>query len=971
MGRVKNYLRYAHEDSFGIIAASQAGVGIKLLPMRDTQDRFIAVPASENVYFWDLKTKQIINRLSYDDTNSAEVTALECHYGGHPRTNLIAVGYANGRVRVFEYETGYHKTTFTGHRSAVTALAFDKDGSRLASGGKDTNIAIWDIEGEKGLFSLKGHKNSISKLAFLYNEQFQKDLLISSSTDAVSTIKFWDLTVQHCFYTIPGQANGVWSFIILKNGTRLVTGSNGPELRIYSINFMSDTEIATGKNKNELEAEENVDSGFLSSEAEYGLRVRHLGNILRNSTSISNRVQDIVVDKEESLMICYSSDKSIELYKLRSAPEALTYARKQAKKQARKSVKRRLANDEGDEQTKEPDAEDNQATRINSIDELDPQAIVNCEFNTKIAPRRLRHRVKALSMFRMRGGSGNKRYKLVVVSASNRIDGYEMEPESTDPENEFRHILSIESGGHRSDVRSVSVSSDNRMIMSASGESVKIWNIDSKFCTTTVYTDHVQCCIFSNAQNLTGAYDNRFVIAGTKTGQLQILDISSAQVIETLQISEDDKPINAICNLPDCSGIVCGGEDQALRFFSYTWTTKEDEGQKITQLSLVEDRSMKFQEGITALRVSSDGRLFAVALLDSTVRIHFMDTLKYFLTMYGHKFPVTTMDISDDNTLIVTGSADKNIKIWGLDFGDCHKSIFAHDDIVSCVRFIPKTHYIFSCSRDKTIKQWDCDHFIKIQTLKKHQAEVWSLDVSANGKYVATCSHDKSMRLYRKTEEIVVPREEDEMEHEEEDERNVYEKQENIVPGDVNKESGVASKMTVEIIKSVDRLIEALEVFNSEEMKERDYMEQCMLAQSKGLPKPPEPEHDPLLMTAMTTDYNRFMLEVLRRVKSSELDQILLFLPFDFVHKLLIITAKFLEKRWDIELMIRIATFLLKVNFGQIAASPIMMPVVHRLRKTIIERATHLRDCSGFNLIALDHLGRDKTYLNVSSRDTR
>lgn len=61
-------------------------------------------------------------------------------------------------------------------------------------------------------------------------------------------------------------------------------------------------------------------------------------------------------------------------------------------------------------------------------------------------------------------------------------------------------------------------------------------------------------------------------------------------------------------------------------------------------------------------------------------QVHFVDTFKFFLSLYGHKLPVLCMDISSDGDLIVTGSADKNIKIWGLDFGDCHKSIFAHAD---------------------------------------------------------------------------------------------------------------------------------------------------------------------------------------------------------------------------------------------------------------------------------------------------
>ena len=63
-------------------------------------------------------------------------------------------------------------------------------------------------------------------------------------------------------------------------------------------------------------------------------------------------------------------------------------------------------------------------------------------------------------------------------------------------------------------------------------------------------------------------------------------------------------------------------------------------------------------------------------------QVFYLDSLKFFLSLYGHKLPVLCMDISSDSTLLVSGSADKNIKVWGLDFGDCHKSLFAHGDTV-------------------------------------------------------------------------------------------------------------------------------------------------------------------------------------------------------------------------------------------------------------------------------------------------
>ena len=120
--------------------------------------------------------------------------------------------------------------------------------------------------------------------------------------------------------------------------------------------------------------------------------------------------------------------------------------------------------------------------------------------------------------------------------------------------------------------------------------------------------------------------------------------------------------------------------------------------------------------------------------MDSTIKVFFVDTLKFFLSLYGHKLPVLSMDISYDSTLIVTGSADKNVKIWGLDFGDCHKSIFAHDDSVTSVRFVPNTHYFFTAGKDGLVKQLDADNFQRILSFKGHLGEVWALAVSPNGK---------------------------------------------------------------------------------------------------------------------------------------------------------------------------------------------------------------------------------------------
>lgn len=172
-------------------------------------------------------------------------------------------------------------------------------------------------------------------------------------------------------------------------------------------------------------------------------------------------------------------------------------------------------------------------------------------------------------------------------------------------------------------------------------------------------------------------------------------------------------------------------------------------------LSMTHVKTLKMTDDVLAVKYSPDGRFLAVSLLDSTVKVFHADSLKFFLSLYGHKLPVLSMDISSDSKLIATCSADKNVKIWGMDFGDCHKSIFAHDDSIMQVQFEKGSHYFWTVSKDKTVKYWDGDKFQCIQKLEGHHAEVWALAVSNEGKFVATGAHDKSIRIWEKLDEPV------------------------------------------------------------------------------------------------------------------------------------------------------------------------------------------------------------------------
>lgn len=84
----------------------------------------------------------------HETGHRAEVTCIQ----QSPNKDTFAVGYADGSIRLWNATSRSVISTFNGHKKAVSALAFDSTGFRLASGSQDTDLILWDVVGEAGLF---------------------------------------------------------------------------------------------------------------------------------------------------------------------------------------------------------------------------------------------------------------------------------------------------------------------------------------------------------------------------------------------------------------------------------------------------------------------------------------------------------------------------------------------------------------------------------------------------------------------------------------------------------------------------------------------------------------------------------------------------------------------------------------------------------------------------------------------------
>ncbi|KPM07119.1 WD repeat-containing POC1 centriolar protein-like protein [Sarcoptes scabiei] len=936
MGLTRQYLRWVEARKFGVIGSQCKALSLIRKSNLFRTNEFVCCSAScEDIIFWNLKTCQIIDEIktSIDYGRESPKSSQIFCLAYNENSNLICSGHYDGSIRLFDYENEReNKIIFAGHRGIVSCIAFDEQGLRIASGGKDTEIVLWDVVNGSGMFRLRGHKNSVNQVRFMKDHPW---ILVSVSND--SFIKFWNLNNQHCFKTLAGHRTEVQSFVIYKNDSRLISSGLDSELKVWNIvfaeeeNFKDKLETLKSKRLQRLELideDTSLIEKVYDEETDDILLVEEFGSILRKSTE---KLINISIDSSERLLICHAKENYAECFKIRNDDEIKI----KIKKRLRKERKRRLE----DDQETFPISEEKLSEDSNVSDEIERLDLLKTS-----------SKIQTLDLIR---NVDSVEYQITFLLLNNSIESYKI---NINPF-ESKSASLINMSGHRSDIRTVCISSDSLSIVTASSDSVKLWNKSSCRCINTIEEglQYPLCSSFIPG--------DKHIVLGTKSGKLQIISLANAEIQSTIDASEVFLPIWSINLLPDLTGIVSGSEDKSIKFWSFDLIPEEDGHSRTLTLNL--ERTLVCDEGVICTKVSPNSKFIAAALLDSCVKIYFMDTFKFFLSLYGHKFPVLCMDISSDNALIVTGSSDKNIKIWGMDFGDCHRSLFAHDDNITSICFIPKTHQFFSASNDHKIKMWDGDNFEKITTLEGHHKEIRSMAIAPNGRYLVSVSHDKSIRLWEKTNEPLILEEEKELENEKEFRKEIESgaEQHTVVPGEPNdnQEIGMAQKKTTETIKEVEKLIESIDIFEEEaeklivyENKMRSY-EMKLLNKSvdESISKPIREPINPHLMVHKTDCPYRFMLEVLIRIKSHELEETLLQLPFNYIHRLLVILSELLSRRWHIELACRCVCFLLRANYGQIISSPKMISLMDKIRLQMHQSIDVLEDLIGTNVAGL------------------
>jgi WD40 repeat protein len=135
------------------------------------------------------------------------------------------------------------------HKTGVYAVAFNPDGTRLATASENNTASLWDISGNvpiTRLHTLSGHTAGVTDV------EFSPDGTLLATASEDGTARLWDATSGEEIRVMEGHTEAIWGMVFSADGTRLATGSDDDTARIW--------DIASGQEKAILKHPDDVNN---------------------------------------------------------------------------------------------------------------------------------------------------------------------------------------------------------------------------------------------------------------------------------------------------------------------------------------------------------------------------------------------------------------------------------------------------------------------------------------------------------------------------------------------------------------------------------------------------------------------------------------------------------------------------------------------------------------------------------------
>ena len=302
------------------------GHGTRVLSAAYSPDgtRLATIGDDGTTIVWDPSTGEERMRLPGSTQPSDLVTDRRVAYS--PRGNLLAAG-DNRLVRLYDASSGDLVRTLDGHAADVTAVAFDRDGARVASGASDGTVAIWEVSDGTRLAAMAAHADAVEGLTFSPDGQ----RLITGGGDA--SLRFWDVETGALLHEDTGFDSEVIGPTFSPDGS-LFAFSASSEAYLWRLAF-------TGAGSETQVTYEEVlaipDSGGVefspdgrllatASGIEVSVREAATGQELQRLLGHTDWVMGIAFSPDGESLVTTSLDGSVRIWRLGPGSELVAFA---------------------------------------------------------------------------------------------------------------------------------------------------------------------------------------------------------------------------------------------------------------------------------------------------------------------------------------------------------------------------------------------------------------------------------------------------------------------------------------------------------------------------------------------------------------------------------------------------------------------------------------------------------------------
>jgi len=140
----------------------------------------------------------------------------------------MAVAGRNGKIRVWNVNNGTQERDIDTDGRRIRTLGFSPDGARIAAAGNSQSVRMIDIASGETVFSLSTRPSMTFALLFLENNR-----LATGGTD--NRIWIWDLETRQAVTQLVGHTGTVASLACDRSGATLVSGSYDTTVRIWNL----------------------------------------------------------------------------------------------------------------------------------------------------------------------------------------------------------------------------------------------------------------------------------------------------------------------------------------------------------------------------------------------------------------------------------------------------------------------------------------------------------------------------------------------------------------------------------------------------------------------------------------------------------------------------------------------------------------------------------------------------------------